>query len=51
MGTTVGAMAGHYRESVAMIEESEPDSEFLAALQAELEVLATIAVPVGPASG
>jgi (p)ppGpp synthase/HD superfamily hydrolase len=41
MGTTVGAMAAHYRESVAMIEAGEPDSQFLAALQAELAGLAT----------
>jgi (p)ppGpp synthase/HD superfamily hydrolase len=47
MGTTVDGMAGHYRESVAMIEESEPDSEFGAALRAELESLASLAVPAG----
>lgn len=47
MGTTVGGMAGHYRESVAMIEESEADSELVAALRAELASLASLAVPVG----
>jgi (p)ppGpp synthase/HD superfamily hydrolase len=51
IGTTVSAMAAHYGKSVAMIEENEPDSEFLAALRAELEGLATMAVPVGRMSG
>lgn len=41
MGTTIDGMAGHYRESVEMIEASEPDSEFVAALRAELESLMT----------
>jgi (p)ppGpp synthase/HD superfamily hydrolase len=50
MGTSVEGMAGHYRESLAMIEESEPDSEFLAALRAELERLATIAAPAEAAA-
>ena len=43
MGTTVGGMAGHYSESVAMIEASEPDSEFVHALHAELDALAEAA--------
>jgi hypothetical protein len=36
IGTTVDGMAGHYRESVEMIEASQPDSLFLPALLAEL---------------
>jgi (p)ppGpp synthase/HD superfamily hydrolase len=40
MGTTVGQMAGHYRESVAMVEQNDPRSEFVAALRAELDTLA-----------
>jgi guanosine-3',5'-bis(diphosphate) 3'-pyrophosphohydrolase len=40
MGTTVEQMASHYRESVAMVEQNEPRSEFVAALRAELDVLA-----------
>lgn len=39
MGTTVDGMAGHYRESVEMIEESEPDSELIPMLHHELECL------------
>ncbi len=39
MGTTVEAMAGHYRDSVAMIEQSEPESVFVAALKTELDEL------------
>jgi len=34
-------MAGHYRESVEMIEESQPRSSFVSALHAELERVAT----------
>ena len=49
MGTTVEGMAGHYRESVAMIEESDPDQEFAVALREELEALSSLAVPAGPA--
>ena len=45
MGTSVGRMAGHYRESVAMIGDSEPDLEFVGALRAELDSLASIAAP------
>ena len=39
MGTTIEAMALHYRESVEMIEASEPSSLFVARLRAELEAL------------
>ena len=49
MGTTVEGMAGHYRESVAMIEESGPDHEFAVALREELEHLASLAAPATPA--
>jgi (p)ppGpp synthase/HD superfamily hydrolase len=37
MGTTVEGMAGHYERSVAMIEESQPDSPFVEALQSEFK--------------
>jgi (p)ppGpp synthase/HD superfamily hydrolase len=40
IGTTVEQMASHYRESVAMVEQNEPQSEFVAALRAELDMLA-----------
>jgi (p)ppGpp synthase/HD superfamily hydrolase len=40
MGTTVEQLAGHYRESVAMVEQNDPRSEFVAALRAELDTLA-----------
>jgi hypothetical protein len=33
-------MASHYRESVAMVEQNELRSEFVAPLRAELDVLA-----------
>jgi (p)ppGpp synthase/HD superfamily hydrolase len=39
MGTTVEQMASHYRESVAMVEQNEPRSAFVAALRAELDGL------------
>ncbi len=39
MGTSVTAMAGHYRESVEMIEASDPGSTFIPALRAELQDL------------
>jgi (p)ppGpp synthase/HD superfamily hydrolase len=39
MGTTVEGMAGHYRESVEMIEASLPGSGFVAALHEELAEL------------
>jgi guanosine-3',5'-bis(diphosphate) 3'-pyrophosphohydrolase len=41
MGTTIAAMAGHYRESVEMIEASDPSSCFIAALHQELRRLTT----------
>ena len=40
MGTTVAAMAGHYRESVELIESARPGSAFLPRLHAELDRLA-----------
>ncbi len=39
IGTTVDGMAGHYRESVEMIEVNQPDSTFVPALLAELAEL------------
>ncbi len=39
MGTTVSSMAGHYRESVELIESARPDSAFLPRLHAELDRL------------
>jgi hypothetical protein len=39
MGTTVAAMAGHYRESVELIESARPESAFLPPLHAELDRL------------
>jgi HD domain len=39
MGTTVEAMAYHYRESVQMIEASDPGSAFITALRTELDGL------------
>jgi (p)ppGpp synthase/HD superfamily hydrolase len=39
LGTTAEELAGDYRESVAMIEEAEPDSEFVAELRAALSGL------------
>jgi (p)ppGpp synthase/HD superfamily hydrolase len=39
MGTTVDGMASHYRESVEMIEVSQPRSTFIPALHARLEEL------------
>ena len=44
MGTTIDGMAGHYRESVDMIEESESGSTFVPALREELDSLAALAV-------
>jgi (p)ppGpp synthase/HD superfamily hydrolase len=46
IGTTVEAMAGHYRESVEMIESSQPDSTFVPALNAELAELGPSRPPV-----
>lgn len=40
MGTTVRSMAGHYRESVRLIESERPGSAFLPALRVQLERLA-----------
>ena len=48
-GPPIDGMAGHYRESVEMIEESGPDSVFLPALRQELESLADLAVAGGSA--
>jgi len=39
IGTTVAAMAGHYRESVELIESARPSSAFLPRLHAELDRL------------
>ncbi len=41
MGTTIAAMAGHYRESVLMIDASDPASCFIPALRRELNSLTT----------
>jgi len=41
MGTTIAAMAGHYQESVLMIEASDPASCFVPALRRELGRLPT----------
>ena len=50
MGTSVASMAGHYRDSVAMIESGGPGSVFLPALLAEIELLdAETAPPDRPA--
>jgi HD domain len=40
MGTTVAGMAGHYRESVELIESARPGSAFLPALRVQLDRLA-----------
>lgn len=37
MGTSVASMAGHYRESVELIESGWPGSTFLPALRLQLE--------------
>ncbi len=42
MGTTVEAMAGHYRDSVAVVGAVSPDSPFLPPLRLELERLARV---------
>ncbi len=39
MGTTIPTMARHYRESVLMIEASDPSSCFVPALRRELKSL------------
>jgi len=41
MGTSIAAMVGHYRESVEMIESSDPNSCFVPALRHALEILTT----------
>lgn len=41
MGTTLSGMAGHYRESVELIESARPGSTFLPALHVQLERLAS----------
>jgi len=41
LGTTVAAMAGHYRQSIEVIEAERPGSLFLPALRAQLRRLAT----------
>ena len=40
MGTTITGMAGHYRESVELIESVRPGSAFLPALRVQLDQLA-----------
>ena len=45
MGTSVSSMAGHYRESVEVIEAGRPGSAFLPALDRQLERLAAESVP------
>ena len=40
IGTSVGGMIGHYRESVELVERVSPRSGFLPALHAQLERLA-----------
>jgi (p)ppGpp synthase/HD superfamily hydrolase len=45
IGTTVDALARHYRESVEMIESSQPGSGLVPPLQAELAELAPHAPP------
>ena len=41
IGTSIDGMAAHYRESVEMIRVSGPDLDFVPALQAELESVAS----------
>jgi hypothetical protein len=53
MGTSVVSMAGHYRESVAMIESGGAGSVFLPALLTEIELLeadASLSVESPPAA-
>jgi (p)ppGpp synthase/HD superfamily hydrolase len=50
MGTTVESMAGHYEESVTMIEERAPESAFVPALRAELERLRELGSAESPAT-
>ena len=53
IGTTIAAMAGHYRESVQLIESGRPDSAFLPALRVQLARLAAQAKapPAGAGAG
>lgn len=49
MGTSVSSMAGHYRESVELIERQRPGSAFLPALRAQLDrLVAEISPGVAP---
>jgi hypothetical protein len=50
MGTTVDGMAGHYEESVRMIEEGAPGSPFIPALRSALEILRSAGEPTEPAT-
>jgi (p)ppGpp synthase/HD superfamily hydrolase len=50
MGTSVGEMAGHYRDSVAMIEGSEIEAGLVETLKEELSELASMATSATPAS-
>lgn len=40
IGTSVGSVAAHYRESVKLIEAERPESAFLPALHAQIDALA-----------
>jgi (p)ppGpp synthase/HD superfamily hydrolase len=40
-GASIAAMAGHYRESVEMIESNDPSSRFVPAPRQALEILTT----------
>jgi (p)ppGpp synthase/HD superfamily hydrolase len=44
MGTTIAGMAGHYRESVELIESVRPGSAFLPALRVQIDRLGATAV-------
>ncbi len=46
LGTTVEDAIGHYRDSVAMIEQFDPDSDFLGRLRSELAGL-SVSTPAG----
>ncbi len=45
IGTSVAGMAGHYRESVELIESERPGSAFLPALRGQLDLLEAETVP------
>ena len=47
IGTTIAGMAGHYRESVELIETERPGSVFLPALRVQLDLLETEAPDTG----